>query len=627
MTFRQFAFNNVIRNKRTYAAYFLSSTFSVLVFFIYANFAFHPSLSAINANVSSGLHVAEGIIYVFSFLFVLISMSAFLKSRKKEFGLMVMLGMTNRQLRRMVFLENVFIGFFATISGMGLGLVFGKIILLAAESILNLEETLPFYWPIQALLLTFIAFLLLFIVISFSTVSILKGNKLVDLIKGSAAPKKEPKASVALSIIAVLLLAIGYAGALIARNMEVVMVMVPVIIVVIIGTYLLFTQLSVYTINRLKKGKSLFWKKTNMILFSDLAYRMKDNARTFFFVAIVSTVAFSAIGSLVGFRTIITTEIVGGTPFAFEYTSNGGNEKETEHLQLIRKELDAFSYKESSINVKKIPLDNNEDYPISVISETEYNQIAQAKELNLMKVHLEGNETVAVHYQSEIGMVPDRDEHQEIALKDKHIILKQKETILSNVFPTYDGYFVINDMLFDQLQNVEDEQVYHTFYIKNWKETIEAGKNLMKVLDNFGDDYQFRALAYDWNEVNQGYGAILFVGLFIGAVFFVAAGSFLYFRLYSDLEDEKRKFSAIGKLGLTDKELSRILSVQLALLFFVPIIVAVIHGAVALTALQNMFNFSLVKESVLVLGSFSVIQILYFLFIRANYIRKIKRSI
>ena len=84
VTFRQFAFNNVLRNKGVYAAYFLSSLFSVLVFFVYAVFAFHPALSKVNPNVSLGLHLAEGIIYVFSFIFVLVSMSAFLKSRKRN---------------------------------------------------------------------------------------------------------------------------------------------------------------------------------------------------------------------------------------------------------------------------------------------------------------------------------------------------------------------------------------------------------------------------------------------------------------------------------------------------------------------------------------------------------------
>src|SRR5690606_38001059 len=107
MTFRQFAFNNVTRNKRLYAAYFLSSLFMVMVFFTFSIFAFHPDLSGgtMNSNVTRGMNIAAGIIYVFSFFFILYSMSSFLQSRKREFGLLMMQGMSMRQIRSMVFLE------------------------------------------------------------------------------------------------------------------------------------------------------------------------------------------------------------------------------------------------------------------------------------------------------------------------------------------------------------------------------------------------------------------------------------------------------------------------------------------------------------------------------------------
>src|SRR5690625_365774 len=81
--------------------------------------------------------------------------------------------------------------------------------------------------------------------------------------------------------------------------------LVPYIIIVIFVTYFFLTQSYVFLIHYLKKKKIIFWNKTNMILLSDLAYRMKDNARTFFMVAIISTVAFSAIGTLIGFKTYI----------------------------------------------------------------------------------------------------------------------------------------------------------------------------------------------------------------------------------------------------------------------------------------------------------------------------------
>src|SRR5690625_781046 len=153
MTFRRFALNNVLRNKRLYVAYFLSSLFTVMVFFTFANFAFHPALTGeeMNANVTQGMSVAGGIIYVFSFFFILYSMSSFLQSRKKEFGVLIIQGMSNRQIRWMVFLENMLIGLFATLIGIALGLVFSKTILLIAENVLILDESLQFYFPIKAM--------------------------------------------------------------------------------------------------------------------------------------------------------------------------------------------------------------------------------------------------------------------------------------------------------------------------------------------------------------------------------------------------------------------------------------------------------------------------------------------
>src|SRR5699024_11268717 len=101
----------------------------------------------------------------------------------------------------------------------------------------------------------------------------------------------------------------SYSIAVTVEGMGVIIAMVPVIIMVIIGTYFFFTQSSVFLIHYLKKRKSIYLNKTNMILLSDLVYRMKYNARTFFMVAIISNVAFSAIGTLIGFKMYITEGI------------------------------------------------------------------------------------------------------------------------------------------------------------------------------------------------------------------------------------------------------------------------------------------------------------------------------
>ncbi|WP_256757621.1 ABC transporter permease [Cohnella sp. WQ 127256] len=622
MTFRQFAFNNVLRNKRTYAAYFLSSAFSVMVFFVYAVFAFHPALGSggIKKQITSGMQFAEVLIYVFSFFFVLYSMSSFLKTRKKEFGLMVMLGMTNTQLRTMVFLENIIIGFFATLAGIGMGLVMSKIMLLAAENFLMLDEALPFYMPFKALALTFVAFVVLFVLISLFTVVILRTNKVIDLIKGSSMPKKEPKSSVLLSWLAVILLGGGYAVALVVKGMFVFYAMVPVTLVVIVGTYFLFTQLSVYLIHKGRNHRSLFWRKTNMLFLSDLAYRMKDNARTFFMVAILSTVSFSAIGSLVGFKTMATDMMTKENPFAFEYVSYNDNKTEAEDVALIDSSLqgEGISYNRLQVAMSEQQV-NHSDRKVIIVKAADYNPIALAA--NEQTVNLKDNESMMIYYTNSIaGNVNTGNvENVELAALEG-IELKPLGSIPSVTLPMYGNYYVISDSLFDRL-NHDKLEMFYAFDVENMKGTKDVGEKLTQKLVSRGN--HFMSLAYQLHQMIQGFGVVLFIGLFIGAVFFVASGSFLYFRLYADITDDKLKFKSITKIGLTDGELSKILTKQLLILFFVPIVVAVVHGAIALTSLQNMFGYSMMKESVMVLGTFVLIQVIYFLFIRARYIKQV----
>lgn len=634
MTFRRFAFNNVMRNKRTYAAYFLSSAFSVMAFFVYAVFAFHPDLSgeAVHSNVSTAMHFAEGLIYVFSFFFVLYSMSAFLKTRKKEFGLLVMLGMSNLQLKTMVFLENVLIGLGATATGIGIGLVVAKTLLLVAENLLGLDDPLNFYLPWEALALTLVAFLVLFVVISAFTVVILRGNHLIDLLKGSAKPKKEPKASVLLSLLAVVLLGTGYVLALMAEGLVVFMVMIPVTLMVIVGTYFLFTQLSVYMINKFRRNRSFFWRKTNLLFMSDLAYRMKDNARTFFMVAILSTVAFSAIGSLVGFRTMMTEAMIEENPFAMEYRP--GELRVTDSNLLERYEVDAKQEKADLAIIEQTLRDEQIEYrkhqvtmspqktadsekSIVVVKAFEFNAIAEAA--GEKPVKLQSDESVMVYYTTKIATEKKQVLAKNVKLANG-IELNPVAAQLSFMLPPTSDYYVVSDERYAQLTHPSIQHFY-TFEVAQWKKTKAAGAIIEEKLKHSRG--QFFSVAHELHLVNQVFGIVLFIGLFIGAVFFVASGSFLYFRLYADLPDDKAKFKSIAKLGLTSRELSVIVTKQLMILFFVPIIVAFLHGVVALTAMQNFFGYSLMTTSLSVLGTFMLIQAVYFLLIRGRYVKEV----
>ncbi|GLX69875.1 FtsX-like permease family protein [Paenibacillus glycanilyticus] len=622
MSLRRFAFNNVIRNWRIYAGYFLSSTFSVMVFFVYSMLAFHPGLKNgyMHATVMSAMYFAESVIYVFSFFFVLYSMGSFLKTRKKEFGILIMHGMTGMQLRRLVFMENIVIGFGSTVAGIAAGIGFGEIILLSSHKLLSLGDSLPLYFPAKAMGLTGAAFMALFLLISLFTVTVLRNNSLIDLLKGSNKPKPEPKASALLSWLALLLIVGGYAAALLAKGMIVFYAMVPVTVVVIIGTYFLFTQLSVYAVHKGRKSRSVFWRKTNIVLFSDLAYRMKDNARTFFMVAILSTVAFSAIGALFGFKYMYTDVIKGDNPFAMKYTSY--DEPAKQDAQMIEEALHeaGLTYHVYELTIKNAETTGGKR--ISVVPQTAYNKLVTAAQGT--KADLQGDETAIVHYSGTMmgarqpGLAP-------VTIKETGLTLKPVQAIDTPAIQAGPDYYVVTDERFNQLKKADSVIYQYAFDVTGSHEQLKtAGEKIANKLGQSGN--WFMSVDYELYRQDQFFGLILFVGFFIGIVFFVGAGSFLYFRLYTDLGEDQRKFRAIHKIGLTDRELGTVLTKQLVILFFAPILVAVIHGAVALTALHNMFEYNLMKPSLTVLGAFFLIQLVYFLLIRAKYISNVKSA-
>ncbi|MBG9792913.1 ABC transporter permease [Paenibacillus dendritiformis] len=628
MNIRQFALKNVFRNKRLYAGYFFSCAFSVMIFFVYSMLALHPALDfsgngTYGAGAQAGMDVAQYIIYLFTFFFILYSMSSFLKSRKKEFGICIMHGMSDMQLRRLVFTENIVIGLGATLSGIGAGLALSKWLLLMSSSVLNLEQPLPFYFPLKAIALSGGAFVLLFLIISLFTATILRSSSLIDLLKGTMKPKPEPKASRWLAFLAVFLLALGYGVAMWVKGVLVIFALLPVATVVSIGTYFLFTQLSVYIINRLKT-KKLYRRGTNLITLSDLAYRMKDNARMFFLVAIISTVAFTAIGTLVGLKAVFTNIATSGSP-VMRYESHSGNKLEAKHAELIEQSLSkaGISY-EAVVFPVKFAEDTKTEKSYQVIRVSDYNQLMKTN------LALRDEEAHLLYQVNPMNIEQEKSEETSVAFAaDKTFAVTANKAMPEAITQNVGGrkVIVLSDAAFQGLPASERDDMIYTYLIEDWESTLAVAKQLNKQLGDPDGNFLFGSRALMLNDVNQGFGQIYLSGLFIGAVFFVAAGSFLYLRLYSDLDQDTVQYRAISKLGLTEGELSKIVSTQIGLLFFVPIVVAIVHGAVALNSLQNTFSMSLVKESAIVLGSFLAIQVIYFIFIRANYVRKLKKVI
>ncbi|KMN46712.1 FtsX-like permease family protein [Bacillus sp. LK2] len=647
MTFRQFAFNNIIRSKRTYAAHFLSSTFSVMVFFTYALLLFHPGLQGELASTSAtmsqlgtmGMKISQYLIFIFSFFFILYSVSSFLKTRKKEFGILMMHGMSPSQLNKLIFLENMLIGIASITFGIVIGLIFSKLTLLLSANILAIDNGLPFYIPIKAVFMTAGAFLILFLFISLFTSKMVKVNKLIELMKSGEKPKPEPKASKGLALLSLVLIGLGYGLVFYFvkdRDFDMPHYLVMGVGCVVVGTYFLFSQLSVYVIRVLKKKDSVFFNKTNLLTISELAYRMKDNATMFFMLAIISAVAFTGIGTCLAMGNRGIAEMT--NPFAFTYTSFGENKQEEGHIAEIKKQLtnSKFSYQVDAISPKIT--ENN----YTLIKLSEYNRFAK----------LYGRETEKLDNNQEIILVPTSVAQKEKYVRGKGIpstldivqgnlemTLKVKKAIPYLTFPIKNSAtIVISDSLYDKLPNIKTEDnsmvinKIYGFLVKDFEKTKDVTKKLEKTMGNENmvkshHSFEFESLYSNWISSKQENGILLIVSALVGIVFFTFAASLLYFRLYADLEREQQQYEMIAKVGLSRKELKKIVTRQLILMFFLPITLAVIHSGVAFIALQQLVDFSILKTSIYIFVAFIAIQSVYFFTVRWRYLQQLYKKI
>lgn len=645
MNFRQFAINNVVRNKRIYLAHFLSSTFSVMIFFTYALLLFHPDLKAglkgssgtVTLLANQGFVIAEIIIFIFSFLFLLYSVGSFLKTRKKEFGIFLIIGMTRKQMNRLLFMENMCIGLASIITGIGLGIIFGKLILLICGSMLAVENSLRFYFPLKSIALTAGAFLLLFVVIAMSSSLLIRKGTLIDLVKSEEKPKPEPKASRLLALLSVLLIGGGYAGVFtfvwISFSFP---LLLASVVVVIAGTYFLFTQLSVNIIRALKRNPRLFFRKTNLLFLSELTYRMKDNAIMFFMVSIISASSFTGIGTMLAIADPGLSSM--SNPYAFSYMNNWDTPNSERHIRQIEETLIDHQVPYVKGSYAHIPENNNG----RIIKLSDYNRLAKAlgyEERTLKQVDesfmTPSNLAVRKKYrdQAEQGF-SGTEVNLEIDNRSEQIRLVTPGTDIVIPFQNEINLYVVTNELFEKLRPTYNEEVgmpegfYSSrttqFVVKDWMSTRSFAPELIKSIQDDHSEkgyYEVSALVVDWLNSKQTNGIILILSGLIGIVFFTFAASFTYFRLYADLERDEAQYRMIGKMGLSRPELRKIVTRQLLLMFFLPILVAVIHSSVAFVALQQLVDFSVFGYSLRIFLVFASMQILYFALVRWRYLR------
>ncbi|MGE6489013.1 FtsX-like permease family protein [Paenisporosarcina sp. NPDC076898] len=643
MTFRQFAYRNVVRNRRIYAAFFMASMFSVMVFFMYSMLLFHPKIEDefLREFAASGMIVAEIILYIFTLFFLFYSMSAFLQARSKEFGLLLQLGMEKKQLNKLIFLETMLIGAVSVATGIFFGYAFSKFFFMIVRELLQLES-LPLYVSAKPFALTMGAFFSLFVIIAMTSVVFIREQKIIELIRGYWKTDELQSYSTVKAILGIAMLLFAY-GAAAFTSMNVVLALSIVLPpLAALGTYFFFTHSVLFLLHQVRKRKSLYWHPYRLIAISEVAVKLRENARMYFIVTIVSTVAFLSVGTLTSLSSY-TGQFREINPLSLIYSSEMSNPYESDHISLLRNELEeqGLSYTLVPFLIKQQTSSFSQN-SVDILRMSDVNSLALA--LGLPLIELPPGEAMFIPY-SEDSISTLKSKEIQTVLEESNVPIKIRGVYPKMLFPSMiigsnivvvsdSDYQLINEP-FSGRSLMDSSYKFFAFHVAEWERTKSIGLDIdSQVTDAIYDGgfttlpFYFENPGLNYSVIRATFSLLLFTGLMVAAVLLLAAGSFVYFKLYTGLERDKRQFDVLKRMGLTEQEIIKIVNRQLVPQFFLPWGIAMLHSAFSFLSLQviwsNLAEVSILSEMILVLVGFTFIQVVYYFLIRWRYIAHVR---
>ncbi|WP_203245916.1 FtsX-like permease family protein [Sporosarcina beigongshangi] len=641
MTFRQFAYRNVVRNRRIYAAFFMASVFSVMVFFLYSMLLFHPSIEDrfIQEIAITGMGAAEIILYIFTVFFLFYSMRAFLQARSKEFGILLHLGMAKRQLNRLIFTETMLIGVASIAAGTFLGYMFSKFFFMIVREIVLLPS-LPLYFSWQPFALTIGAFTSLFILISFIAPVFIRTGEVADLIQGETGNQGAYGYSKSRGYLGLAFLGAAYAMAAATTNSVVIGLSFFLPPLATIGTFYFFTDSLPLLLHKIRKRKRIYWHHFWLLSISEGVVRLRENARMFFIVTIVSTIAFMSVGMLASL-TSFASQYREMHPLGLVYKSEQDNALERQHIEQLVNELKDDRIDYSLIRFQVLQQTSSfSATPVSILRLSNVNMLAQSFDYPPM-VLTEGEALFLPPSVSSYDQLNGR--MVRTTLEESDVRVKVDGAYPYHIFSSYSiaqNAIILNDVDYDKVfETVMTEGLesfaYYAFNVPEWQQTKEIGLSIDAANtepflsgESAPLSYSFINPGLNYSVIRTTFSLLLFIGLLLAAVFFLAAGSFIYFRLYTSLERDRKQFDVLRRMGITDQEFKKIVNRQLIPQFFFPWGVAFVHSSFAFLSLQVIWDelaeISIVKELVIVMVGFTLMQICYFYLIRWRYLAHIK---
>ena len=631
-------------NRRFYLPYILTVIGTAAAFYIMAAIVSDPGSKELAAGTSNGpmyvsmfMTLGMFVLGLFSCIFLLYTNSFLMKRRQKELGLYSVLGMSKTNIAGIMVFEALYIALIGIGGGLAVGILLTKLVSLALFRLMRLP--VPFGFSVQpiAIIIVVLFFAGLILLTLLANLAKVGRSRPVELLRGGNVGEKEPKANWFLTIVGVLFLGAGYAVAMLVDNPGMaVAVYFLAVFAVIIGTYCLFTSVSIAVLKALRRNKRYYYKAKHFISVSGMLYRMKRNAVGLANICILCTMVMVMVSGTLSLYlgseeqvnvhcpsdVVVETTYYASSAEDHVYNEETGEETIEYHTPYDAAAMDAWfedyfaGHKLTPSAAKAVEYYtftavDSEDHVslVTAVTAETYAQLTgeAAPELapgealahvpsgykfgdGLNFLDKDGN-TLSIQFVGEAQLSSAQVELNTAILsqsEDDDIVLVVPDTaaLLELVAGQENGSYVWRGQYdFDASDEALAAMVDDYFAASSEGDGVDAG---------YYDVLRIDLRSETERDVYGLSGGFLFLGVFLGIVFLMATVLIIYYKQVSEGYEDNARFDIMRKVGLSEREARRAIRSQILTVFFMPILVAAIHIA---------FDFNLV---VLLLRLFSL---------------------
>lgn len=619
--YTKLAITNIKNNRQFYFPYLLTGIITVAMFYIMCALESNPGIQSMPGAKDLGLilRLGIGVIGIFAVIFLFYTNSFIIKRRKKELGIYNILGMEKRHIAKILSKEAFFTAIIAIGGGLVTGVLFHKLACMLLYRMIGFNGGITFSFSKKGVMITAILFAIVYLLTYIYDLFQVQLANPIELLQSGNKGEREPKTKAIMAVLGVLCLGTGYFIAITTKNpVKALTLFFVAVILVIIGTYLLFTAGSIALLKILRRNKGYYYQTKHFTSVSGMIYRMKQNAVGLANICILSTMVLVAVSTTVslyvGVEDIMKERYPNEINIRAYYDTGAPSEDSIAPIveKSVKESGRKIRHEEDYLELYFAAIKDQGQYSLDKEKvKTAGDRVSGFVVLTREDCKKKYNEEIPELAENEVALFTiKKTDMDTLVLENRSYHVKEIkqfqntedfETIADIMDEYY--YVIVNDVQdMERLWQLQKEiyQENSSSISRQVRLDIDGDSEQKKecfenIKTALGPEQAKARILIDSRQSNldefyQIYGGFLFLGLFLGILFLMITVLIIFYKQISEGYDDKERFSIMEKVGMSNDEVKATIRSQVRTVFFLPILMAAIHVGMAFPMIKRLLS-------------------------------------